>query len=91
MSIELIIGISGIGLTVVLLILTIGSFLWMARNDYRHLDAKIDAIRSESKTYAECIQKDMRDFHGRLEKQDAEFKAFMRDQERERTKVILKR
>lgn len=61
-------------------ILTIGSFLWMARSDYRHLDAKIDAI-----------QKEMTGFHGRLEKQDAEFKAFMRAEEQKRTQILMNR
>lgn len=37
-----------------------------SRNDWRHMDTKIDAIQQEIK-----------DFHGRLEKQDAEFKAHM--------------
>ena len=38
-----------------IVVMTIGSFLWMARSDYRHLDAKIDAIQAE-----------MKDFHTRL-------------------------
>ena len=37
-----------------------------SRSDWRHLDAKIDAFQSE-----------MKDFHARLEKQDAEFKAHL--------------
>ena len=61
-------------------LMTIGSFLWMARSDYRHLDAKIDAIQNE-----------MKSFHGRLEKQDAEFKAFMRQQEEKRTQILMDR
>lgn len=46
-----------------------GLLLWFraeSRNDWRHMDTKIDAI-----------QKEMKDFHGRLEKQDAEFKAHL--------------
>lgn len=42
-----------------------GLVLWMrseARNDWRHMDAKIDAIREETK----AIQLEMKDFHNRL-------------------------
>ena len=49
-----------------IVVMTIGSFLWMARADYHHLDAKIDAMIVE-----------MKDFHGRLERQDADFKTHM--------------
>lgn len=63
-----------------IVVLTIGSFLWMARSDYHHLDAKIDAIQAE-----------MKGFHGRLERQDAEFKAFMRKEEEKRTNILLQR
>lgn len=56
-----------------IVVLTLGSFLWMARSDYRHLDAKIDAIQAEIK-----------DFHSRMATQDAEFKAFMRNVEERR-------
>jgi hypothetical protein len=46
-----------------------GLIIWFrseSRSDWRHLDAKIDAIHEE-----------MKYFHGRMEKQDAEFKAHM--------------
>lgn len=46
-----------------------GLILWFrteSRNDWRHMDTKIDAI-----------QKEMKDFHARLEKQDADFKAHL--------------
>lgn len=39
----------------ILIIMTIGSFMLMARADYHHLDSKIEAIQQEIK-----------DFHGRL-------------------------
>ncbi len=64
----------------IMFILTIGSFLWMARSDYRHLDAKIEAIQAE-----------MKDFHGRLVRQDAEFKCFMRKEEEKRTTILMGR
>jgi len=51
-------------------IITIGTFLWMARSDYRHLDAKIDANHKETHAKIDANHKDMeqlmRDFHGRL-------------------------
>jgi len=37
-----------------------------SRQDWRHIDSKIDAIQLE-----------MKDFHARLVKQDAEFKNFL--------------
>lgn len=40
-----------------------------SRSDWKHMDAKVDAIQQEIK-----------DFHGRLEKQDAEFKAHLMHQ-----------
>jgi hypothetical protein len=42
--------------------MTIGSFLWMARSDYRHLDAKIDSM----KDLVNAIHLEMKDFHNRL-------------------------
>lgn len=65
-----------------IVVMTIGSFLWMARSDYRHLDARIDANHKE-------IVQMMMDFHGKLERQEADFKSFMKEQERERTRIIL--
>lgn len=65
-----------------IVILTIGSFLWMARSDYRHLDAEI-------KDFREKWALETKDFHGRLEKQDAEFKAFMKEEERKRTQILM--
>jgi hypothetical protein len=46
-----------------------GLVIWFraeSRSDWRHMDAKLDAIQEEIK-----------DFHGRLERQDAEFKAHL--------------
>ena len=78
MSVELIIGGAGFLFTLIMLVLTIGSFLWMARSDYRHLDSNIKEMREE-----------MKDFHTKLALQDAEFKAFMRKEEEKRTSLLL--
>lgn len=46
-------------------------FLWNrseSRSDYRHLEASVNAN-------LQGIREEMKDFHGRLERQDAEFKA----------------
>lgn len=52
------------------LFLTIGCFLYMARSDYRHLDAKLDAIRD----LTHAIHGEMVDFHKILENQDRAFR-----------------
>lgn len=36
----------------------------------------------------DAIQQEIKDFHGRMERQDAEFKAFMKAEEQKRTKII---
>ena len=61
-----------------IVVMTIGSFLWMARSDYRHLDSNIKEMREE-----------MKDFHTKLAVQDAEFKAFLRKEEEKRTNILL--
>jgi hypothetical protein len=42
---------------------------------YLHTDGKIDAMRQETKQFSQAIHEEMKDFHGRLERQDAEFKS----------------
>ena len=52
-----------------------GLIIWFrteSRNDWKHMDAKLDAIQQEIK-----------DFHGKLERQDAEFKAHLLYQHKE--------
>lgn len=56
-----------------IVVITIGSFLWMARSDYRHLDAKIDSMREfihamhkETSENLRGIREEMKDFHDRL-------------------------
>lgn len=41
---------------------------------YLHTDAKLDSFYVRTQETIEGIRQDMRDFHGRLERQDAEFK-----------------
>lgn len=42
-----------------------------------HMDSKIEQHRLETQAILNGIREDIRDFHGRLEKIDAEFKAHM--------------
>lgn len=46
-----------------------GLFLWNRaerRNDIRHIDSKIEAIRNLTVSFHEAIRQDTKDFHGRL-------------------------
>jgi len=48
-------------------------FLWNraeSRSDWRHMDAKLEST-------LQGIRDEMKDFHGRLERQDAEFKCHL--------------
>lgn len=40
------------------------------------------------KNSVDAIQQEIKDFHGRMERQDAEFKAFLKTEEQKRTKII---
>jgi len=72
---------------VVFCIATTGLFFWNrseSRNDIRHMDIKLEAnrnlmlvIHSENRTLIEAIKEEMKDFHGKLERIDAEFKGNM--------------
>lgn len=44
---------------------------------YINLDKKMDENRKETNSILEAIRQEMKDFHGRLERQDAEFKAHL--------------
>jgi hypothetical protein len=44
---------------------------------YCQMDKKMDEHRRETTAILMSIQQEMKDFHGRLERQDAEFKAHM--------------
>ena len=57
-----------------------GLILWFrseSRSDWRHMDAKIDAIHEEMKDFHGRLERLDAEFKGRLEKQDAEFKAHL--------------
>lgn len=54
---------------ILLFLANAGLILWFraeARNDWRHLDTKIDAHSKETRELIEAIKQDMKDFHGRL-------------------------
>lgn len=53
---------------------TIGLFLW-ARHESGEDRKEIAADRRQMLDLLKGIQEEMKDFHGRLERQDAEFKA----------------
>ena len=51
--------------------------LWFrteSRNDWKHMDAKVDANAKETRDLIESIRQDMKDFHTKLALQDQEFK-----------------
>lgn len=41
---------------------------------YLHLDKKVEESRKETNDILKAIANEMKDFHGKLERQDAEFK-----------------
>lgn len=46
-----------------------GLIVWFrseSRSDWRHMDAKVDAIREETKDFHKTMYEEMKDFHGRL-------------------------
>jgi hypothetical protein len=56
-----------------------GMFFWNrseSRADHRHLEAMVNA-------QIEAIRQEIKDFHGRLERQDAEFKAHLMNHHKE--------
>lgn len=48
-------------------------------------------LHLSTKDSIDAIKDEMKDFHGRLEKQDAEFKAFMKEEERKRTQFFMQK
>jgi hypothetical protein len=55
-----------------------GLFVWNrseSRTDIRHMDAKLESNRNLTIDFHTAIQAEMKDFHARLERIDAEFKA----------------
>lgn len=46
-----------------------GLIIWFrteSRNDWKHMDSKVDSYRSETQVILDAIREDMKDFHGRL-------------------------
>lgn len=43
----------------------------------KNTESKLEESRRETNAILEAIRQDLRDFHGKLERQDAEFKAHM--------------
>jgi len=82
-----------------------GLFLWNrseANGDRRDIvnlilnvksetNAQIDAIKNEMKDFHGRLERQDAEFRGRLEKQDAEFKMFMRAEEERRTQILMER
>lgn len=57
-----------------------GLIIWFrseSRSDWLHMDFKMDANAKETRDLIIAIKEDMKDFHGRLERQDADFKSHM--------------
>ena len=62
-----------------------GLFFWNrteSRTDARHMDAKLESnrnlsiqIHKENQDVIWAIRQDIQDFHGKIERQDAEFKS----------------
>lgn len=76
----------------------IGMFMWAtghASADTKSLkestENSITAINRGMYEFREKWAEETRDFHGRLERQDAEFKAFMRAEEQKRTQILMKK
>jgi len=56
-------------------------FLWNraeSRTDIRQMDAKLEATRDLTLSLIKAIHDEMKDFHIRLERQDAEFKSHIK-------------
>lgn len=53
-----------------------GMFAWL-KSDLNHFHAEACADRRDILNLIRSIQEEIKDFHGRLERQDAEFKAHL--------------
>lgn len=61
---------------------TILTFLVKSRMDHKE-------SQKDLKEFREKWAEEAKDFHGRLERQDAEFKAFMKTEEQKRTQILM--
>jgi hypothetical protein len=52
-----------------------------SRQDWRLMDSKMESFRAETGQILRSIQEEIKDFHGKLERQDAEFKAHLMSHE----------
>lgn len=55
-------------------------FLWNraeSRADVRNTDSKLELYRQQTNAMIRAIHDEIKDFHGRLERQDAEFKSHL--------------
>jgi hypothetical protein len=67
----------------------VGLIIWFraeSRNDWRHMDARLHSFQLDTQAQLQAIQTDMKDFHGRLERQDAQFKIHLLEIEERRRK-----
>lgn len=56
-------------------ILTNAGIFWWARSDYNTLNSALQTQSLNTQNLIISIKDEMKEFHGKLEKQDAEFKA----------------
>lgn len=69
----------------IFMVSTLGLFFWNrseSRTDIRHMDSKLEATRE----LVRAIYDESKDFHARLERQDAEFKSHMMHYHEERNR-----
>jgi hypothetical protein len=69
------------------LVLVFGNIAWMlplwlwnrseSRTDQRQMLSIVQSIQKDSKDFQQAMMLEMKDFHGRLERHDAEFKAHL--------------
>jgi hypothetical protein len=65
-------------------------FIWNrseSRADIRHMDAKLEIYIQAIRQDVKAIHDEMKDFHVRLEKQDAEYKAHLMHYHQERNRA----
>jgi hypothetical protein len=58
-------------------LITVLGFFWATRSDMNSYRAEAAADRRDILGLIRSIEQEMKDFHGRLERQDAEFKAHL--------------
>ena len=74
-------------------LLTVGGIYWTTRADLNAFRAEatadrrdilqlIRSIEQESRRFQSAMAEEMKDFHGKLERHDAEFKAYLMNHER---------